>query len=193
MNVGAESITDVVLTHLHYDHAGGALHDLARRMEPAFPRATWWVQRQQWEWAQNPSERDAGSFRTEDFVALAETGRLELLDGAVEIMPEVRVLPLGGHTPGMQVVEFHTAQGVVAFMADLIPFKANVHIPWVAAYDLNPLLSVREKRQFLSRAVEDDYLLVLSHEAEDEACRVTFDGKRFQVREALSLREVPSS
>ncbi len=193
LGVPAESVTDVILTHLHFDHAGGALHDLAHRMEPAFPRATWWLQRQQWEWAQRPSERDRGSFRPEDFGALADTGRLELLDGAVEPLPEVRVLPLGGHTPGMQAVEFHTTGGVVAFLADLVPFAANVHIPWVAAYDLNPLLSVREKRQFLSRAVEDDFLLVLQHDTVHDACRVAFDGKRFRVRETLTLVEAASA
>jgi glyoxylase-like metal-dependent hydrolase (beta-lactamase superfamily II) len=187
--IAPDSITDVILTHLHFDHAGGALLDYADRMEPSFPHATWWVQRQHWDWARSPSERDRGSFRPEDFLALADTGRLELVEGSREILPEIRVWPAAGHTPGMQIVEFHTEEGVLAFVADLIPFTANVHVPWVAAYDLNPLLSVSEKRQFLSRAVEGDYLLVLQHDPVHQACRVSFANGRFQVREILALEE----
>ena len=184
-----ESITDVLLTHLHFDHAGGACLDLADGMAPAFSDARWWVQRSHWEWARNPSERDSGSFRPEDFEALAGTGRLELVEGNVEILPELRVTPVGGHTPGMQIPEFHTEKGTLVFLADLIPSAAHVHLPWVAGFDLNPLLSLSEKRQLLSRAVEDDYLLVFQHDPDHEACRVEFSEGRFQARETLTLAE----
>ncbi len=181
--VDRASITDVVLTHLHFDHAGGACLDLSSGMVPAFPEANWWVQRQQWDWAHNPSERDRASFRREDFAALAATGRLELLDGSREVLPELRLVPANGHTPGMQIAEFHTGQGTLVFLADLIPTDAHVHLPWVAGFDLNPLLTLSEKRQLLSRAVEDDYLLVFQHDPAHEACRVAFAEGRFQVRE----------
>jgi len=182
-----ESFTDVILTHLHFDHAGGALLDSGDPMRPAFPEARWWIQRQQWDWAHDPSERDRASFRTEDFAGLEDTGRLELVDGTREIFPEVRVTAVGGHTPGMQIVEFHTEAGTVVFVADLVPFAAHVPIPWIAGFDLNPLLSISEKRQFLSRAVEDRYLLVLGHDPVHEACRVTFEDERYRVAEACDL------
>jgi glyoxylase-like metal-dependent hydrolase (beta-lactamase superfamily II) len=156
-------------------------------MTPAFPEARWWVQRSHWDWAHNPSERDRASFRPEDFEALAGTDRLELLDGHVEILPELRVTPVGGHTPGMQIPEFHTEAGTLVFLADLIPSVAHIHLPWVAGFDLNPLLSLSEKRQLLSRAVEDDYLLVFQHDPEHEACRVAFADGRFQARETMDL------
>jgi glyoxylase-like metal-dependent hydrolase (beta-lactamase superfamily II) len=191
--IARESITDVVLTHLHFDHVGGACLDLADGMTPAFPEARWWVQRTQWDWAHDPSERDRASFRTEDFEALAEGGRLELLEGHAEILPEVRVTPVGGHTPGMQLVEFHTAGGTLVFLADLIPSKAHVHLPWVAGFDLNPLLSLSEKRQLLSRAAEDDYLLVLQHDPDHEACRVAFEGGRFEARWTGDLASAASA
>lgn len=190
--IARDSITDVVLTHLHFDHAGGNCLDLADGMTPAFPEATWWVQRQHWDWAHNPSDRDRTSFRPDDFDVLADTGRLELVDGHVEILPELRVAPTAGHTPGMQIPEFHTTDGTLVFLADLIPTVAHVHLPWVAGFDLNPLLSLAEKRSLLSRAVEDDYLLVFQHDPEHETCRVGFREGRFEAQETGDLDVVDS-
>jgi glyoxylase-like metal-dependent hydrolase (beta-lactamase superfamily II) len=180
-------ITDVVLTHLHFDHVGGACLDLADGMTPAFPQARWWVQRQQWDWARRPSERDRASFRAEDFEVLADTGTLELLDGPAEILPGLRLTPAHGHTPGLQFAEFRTDQGTLIFLTELIPTAAHLHLPWIAGFDLNPLLTLSEKRQLLSRAVEDDCLLVLQHDPRHEACRVVFEDGRFRAREFLRL------
>ncbi|HOX25793.1 MAG TPA: MBL fold metallo-hydrolase [Candidatus Krumholzibacteria bacterium] len=191
--IARDSITDVILTHLHFDHAGGACLDLAGGMTPAFPNARWWLQRQHWEWAHHPSERDRASFRPEDFEALAATGRLELVEGHVEILPGLRVAPASGHTPGMQIPEFHTDEGTLVFLADLIPSVSHVHLPWVAGWDLNPLLTLSEKRQLLSRAVEDDYLLVFQHDPVHEACRVTFQDGRFRAREICQLTTATAS
>jgi glyoxylase-like metal-dependent hydrolase (beta-lactamase superfamily II) len=191
--IARQSITDVVLTHLHFDHAGGACLDRAGGMAPAFTEARWWVQRQQWDWAQNPSERDRVSFRPEDFEVLADTGRLELVDGPQEILPGLRLQPVHGHTPGMQVPEFRTGGGVLVFLADLIPTVAHLHLPWIAGFDLNPLLSLSEKRQLLSRSVEEDHLLVFQHDPQHEACRVTFQDGRFQARRAGSFAEVAAA
>ena len=180
------SITDVVLTHLHFDHAGGACLD-SDGLVPTFGEATYWVQRQQWDWARNPSDRDAVSFRAEDFEALESSGRLELVDGHVEILPGMRVTPVSGHTPGQQIVEFHTGDGTLVFMADFIPFLSHLHLPWIAGFDLNPLLAISEKRQFLSRAAADRYTLVFQHDAEHEACRVEFADGRFRAAEVFTL------
>ncbi|MBD3221970.1 MBL fold metallo-hydrolase [bacterium] len=180
------SITDVVLTHLHFDHAGGACLD-ADGLVPTFPEATYWLQKQQWEWAQHPSDRDRASFRAEDFAPLEESGRLELVDGATEILPGLRVGPVSGHTPGQQVPEFHTDDGTLVFMADFIPTVAHIHLPWIAGFDLNPLLTLSEKREFLSRAAADDYILVFQHETVHDACRVEFSDGRFRSREVFAI------
>ncbi|MDY0108648.1 MAG: MBL fold metallo-hydrolase [Candidatus Krumholzibacteria bacterium] len=185
--IDRRSITDVVLTHLHFDHAGGACLDLADGMAPAFTEARWWVQRQNWDWAHGPSERDQASYRAEDFEALADTGRLELLDGPQEVLPGLWLQPVHGHTPGMQIPEFRTSAGTLVFLADLIPTTAHLHLPWIAGYDLNPLLTLSEKRHLLTRALEDDFLLVLQHDPRYETCRVAFRDGRFQARETGSL------
>ncbi len=188
-----ESITDVVLTHLHFDHCGGTLQKNDGELRPVFANARHWVQKRHWEWADGPSERDRASFRANDFEALAEHGQLQLVDGATEIMPGVRVTPVSGHTPGQQIVEFHTEKGTVVFVADLLPFLSQVHVPWIMGFDLNPLLTVTEKKLFLTRAVEDRYILVFEHDHVNEAATVKFEGGRFQPDEVFTLADGPSS
>ncbi len=186
-----ESITDVILTHLHFDHAGGALREGDDGLEPVFSQARHWVQTRHWDWAVNPSERDRASFRADDFAALKDKGHLELVDGPTEIMPGVRVTPISGHTPGQQVVEFHTGQGVVVFVGDLIPFLSQVHVPWIMGFDLNPLLTVTEKKQFLTRAVEDSFVLVFEHDHLHEAATVKFQDGKFKPDLVFTLDDPP--
>jgi glyoxylase-like metal-dependent hydrolase (beta-lactamase superfamily II) len=187
--VPLESITDVVLTHLHFDHTGGALREGEHGLEPSFPAASYWVQEQQWKWAHNPTDRDRASFRRDDFHALEATGKLHLVDGLKEILPGVRVRPIHGHTPGQQMVEFHTGAGVVVYCGDLIPFASHVHPPWIMGFDLNPLLTLNEKKEFLSRACEDHYILVFEHDPQIEACTVSFSEGRFKVEESFRLAD----
>jgi len=184
-----ESITDVVLTHLHFDHAGGTFREGDRGLEPVFPQAKHWVQKRHWEWAHDPSERDRASFRLEDFKLLEDNDALVLVDGQVEILPGVRVTPISGHTPGQQMVEFVTGKGTVVFCADLLPFLSQVHVPWIMGFDLNPLLTVTEKKQFLTRAVEEEFILVFEHDTRFEAATVKFEEGRFQPARTFTLDE----
>ncbi len=185
--VTRESITDVVLTHLHFDHAGGAVREVDGQLVPAFPNARYWVQKRHWEWAGRPSERDRASFRPEDFAPLQQEGRLEFVDGAGEILPGVRVTPINGHTPGQQMVEFHTGAGVLVFCGDLIPYLSQLHVPWIMGFDLNPLLTVSEKKQFLTRAAEDGYVLVFEHDTVNEAATVRFEDGKFVPGDVFTL------
>ncbi len=178
--VPRESITDVILTHLHFDHCGGAVIERPDGLEPAFPAARHWVQKKQWSWAFCPTDRDRASFRPEDFEPLEKAGLLEFVNGTGEILPGVRVVTIHGHTPGQQIVEFHTGDGVVAFVADLLPLASQLRVPWIMSYDLNPLLTLTEKKEFLSRAAEEDFTLVFEHDPEIEAAGVAFDGRNFQ-------------
>ncbi len=186
-----ESITDVIVTHLHFDHSGGAMREVDSQLLPVFANARHWVQKRHWEWAASPSERDRASFRSDDFQALAEHGQLQLVDGLTEIIPGVRVTPISGHTPGQQVVEFDTGQGVVAFVGDLLPFLSQVHVPWIMGFDLNPLLTVTEKKQFLTRAVEDQLILVFEHDHVNEAATIKFEDGKFQPDRIFTLADAP--
>ena len=182
-----ESITDVVLTHLHFDHAGGVFREGEDGLEPVFPNATHWVQKRQWDWARDPSQRDKASFRTDDFLGLLESGKLELVEGRKEIIPGVTVSPVNGHSPGQQIVEFNTGEKVVVFCGDLIPFRSQVHVPWIMGFDLNPLLTVTEKNQFLTRAADGGFILVFEHDMLNEAAIVDFHEGKFRAVSTFTL------
>jgi glyoxylase-like metal-dependent hydrolase (beta-lactamase superfamily II) len=179
-------IDDVILTHLHFDHAGGVSRfarsgDAAEQGEvvASFPEATHWVQKRNWSWANAPSARDAGSYRSQDFRFFEEREEappLELVDGIDEIMPGVEVLPQHGHTFGMQVVKITTEDHTFAYLADLVPTTSHMRDPYVMGYDLQPLETVEEKRELLHRAAREDWILIFEHDPSQGFARVEFDG-----------------
>lgn len=173
--VQADEIDDVILTHLHFDHAGGLTRTEGGRSVPTFPDAHHWVQKQNWAWAQSPSARDSGSYRPQDFSFL-ESGDVELtlIDGIDEIMPGIEVLPCHGHTFGMQIVKVSTADHTYVHLADLIPTTSHLRDPYVMGYDLQPLETVREKREILYHAARNDWILVFEHDPETSMGRVEF-------------------
>lgn len=164
-----KDITDVVLTHLHFDHAGGTTRD---NDQLTFPNATYHLQRRHWKWAHQPSDKDKGSFRHEDFHALEASGRLHLLEGATELYDGVHLFISEGHTVGLQLVRVETDAGTWVFCGDLVPTTAHLKPAWVAAYDLYPLTVIEEKKQLLAQAIEDRWVLFLEHDPNVAACTV---------------------
>ncbi len=184
----AEAITDVILTHLHFDHTGGSTTRNAEgAVVPTFPNARYYVQKSQYEWALNPSEKDRASFFPENYVPLYKTGQLELLDGDGELFPGIRVMTVTGHTPGQQMVRVEGEGQTVLFAADLIPLEPHLSIPWVMAYDLYPLETIREKKAILNRAVEENWIVVFEHDPEVLAGTVTRTEKGFALNETVTV------
>jgi glyoxylase-like metal-dependent hydrolase (beta-lactamase superfamily II) len=144
-------ITDVVLTHLHFDHAGGTVRDEAGRLELSFPNATYHLQRRHWKWAHQATDKDRGSFRPEDFAPLEKSGRLHLLEGGTELYPGVTLFVSEGHTVGLQLVRLEAQDQTLVFCGDLIPTTAHLKPAWTAAYDLYPLTVIEEKKQLLAQ------------------------------------------
>ena len=174
-------ITRVVLTHLHFDHAGGATKaDASGQMAPTFPSATYYVQRKQYEWALDPDDRDRASYLPEDFVPLKKQGRLRVLDGETEIAAGVSVLPVHGHTPGQQLVKISAKGETLLYCADLIPTAAHVPIPWIMSYDLEPLVTVREKQALLGAASAEEWTLFYEHDPNVVASGVVKNERGFQ-------------
>jgi glyoxylase-like metal-dependent hydrolase (beta-lactamase superfamily II) len=171
-----DDITDVVLTHLHFDHAGGTTRLEGADPRLSFPNATWHLQRRHWKWAHHPSEKDKGSFRPQDFAALERSGRLHLLEGGTELYPGVHLFISEGHTVGLQLVRVETDEGTLVFCGDLIPTTAHLKAAWVAAYDLYPLTVIEEKKQLLAQAIEEGWTLFLEHDPAIAACTVKDDG-----------------
>ena len=178
-NVEPEMVTDVILTHLHFDHAGGAVSRSDGGLAAAFPNARYHVQESQLQWAQRPTEKDRRSFRYDTFMPLKQEGRLTLVQGAAEILPGIHVEPTTGHTIGHQIVRIGEGRGAVVYCGDLIPTAAHVPIPWVMGYDLHPLTTMQEKRTLLAKACREEWSLVLEHDPFFGAVRVRSEGDGF--------------
>jgi glyoxylase-like metal-dependent hydrolase (beta-lactamase superfamily II) len=165
-----DEITDVVLTHLHFDHAGGTTRIESGQRVLSFPRATYHLQRRNWNWAHHPSAKDAGGFRAENFDLLQSSGRLHLLDGHTELFPGLDLFVSEGHTVGMQLVRATSGDATLVFCSDLVPTVSHLRSSWGMAYDLYPLTVIEEKRMLLAQAVEEKWILYFEHDPLMAAC-----------------------
>lgn len=161
-----EDITDVVLTHLHFDHCGGSTTRRAGELQPTFPNATYHVQSTHWDWARDPNPRERASFLAENLEPLAGSEQLNLLDGGGELFPGVELLLVNGHTEAQQLVKVRGPEGTLVYVADLIPTTAHIRLPWVMAYDVRPLVTMEEKAAFLEEALEEGWDLFFEHDPE---------------------------
>lgn len=188
-----EEVTDLLLTHLHFDHAGGATVRVAAPQEAAeefalrAPRARTWLQRRNWDRARSPGPRERASYLAENVLPL-EKGWLELVEGEREIVPGITVHPSEGHTAGLQWVKVGDGKSAVVFLADLIPTAAHLHLPFVMGYDMCVETLIREKAELLLRAVDEDWVLIFAHDVDVAAGRVARDaGGRFCLRESVNV------
>jgi len=184
-----EEITDVIFTHLHFDHAGGSTVRVGDTVMPVFPNARHYVQRAQYEAALHPSERDRASFVPEDFRVLAAEGLLEFTEGEGEILPGIEVKVFHGHTTALQAPYITDGRASLLFCADLIPLAAHVALPWIMAYDLRPLVTLEEKRRMLDAAAEEGWLLFFEHDPVHVSARVRRGEKGFALESVLRTTE----
>ncbi|MGV3525169.1 MAG: MBL fold metallo-hydrolase [Candidatus Sericytochromatia bacterium] len=180
-------ITDVILTHLHFDHAGGATRRVGDKLVPTFPNARYWAQQRNWDWAQNPTDKDRASYLKENFDPLMQHGQLTLLQGQCEILPGVSAWLSDGHTMGQQLIRVHDQTHSLIYCADIIPTSAHLGVPWVMGYDLQPLVTMDEKRRLLDQAAAEDWVIVFEHDPYMDACRVVAGEKGVILKESLSL------
>jgi glyoxylase-like metal-dependent hydrolase (beta-lactamase superfamily II) len=169
----AEDITDVVLTHLHFDHCGGAVSkNLNGDLFTTFPKATYWSDQEHWEWAINPNAREKASFLKENILPIQESGQLQFINEYTKIIPELTFALANGHTEGMLIPHIQYGDKTIVFMADLLPSPTHIPIAWVMGYDVRPLVTVREKETFLQEAVNKEYILFYEHDAHIQASKV---------------------
>ncbi|HHE55300.1 MAG TPA: MBL fold metallo-hydrolase [Caldithrix abyssi] len=159
-----DQVTDVIITHLHFDHVGGATIEENGVLKPTFPNAKYYVQGEQWYWANHPSEKDRASYMPENFKPIEEAGQLVELDGPKELFPGIEVLVMYGHTHGMQLPKISDGQSTLLYCADLIPTASHIPLPWIMAYDNNPLITLEEKKRLLPKAAEENWILVFEHD-----------------------------
>lgn len=181
-------ITDVILTHLHFDHGGGTVtRSAAGEPALAFPNAVHHLQRRNWAWAHHASEKDRGSFRSETFKLLERSGKLHLMDGQHELLPGVELFLSEGHTVGLQLVRVTDGDRGVVFCGDLIPTSSHFKPSWAMAYDLYPLTLMEEKKMLLAQAVEERWILFFEHDPEIAGCTVREEEGETVVDEVIAF------
>lgn len=167
-----DQVTDVVLTHLHFDHVGGALNKgkNGEGFEPVFANATYYVSKAQWDWALDPNPREKASFLPENYLPLFESGRLEFIHGPGEFLPGIELELKNGHTRGLIVPAFDYKGQKVVFATDFIAMVHHIPLAYVPGFDIEPLESMKEKNEFLERAVDNGYVLFFQHDYYNECC-----------------------
>jgi glyoxylase-like metal-dependent hydrolase (beta-lactamase superfamily II) len=175
-----DDIALVINSHLHFDHAGGnTTLDAKGRVALTFPNARYVVQAGEYEYANHTNERTAGSYFPHNFVPVRESGRFDLVVGEKEVVNGISILPTPGHTPYHQGIRLESDGEVAFYIADLVPTSAHLPLPWIMGYDVEPLVTLETKRRILSRATQEEWLIVFEHDAVIPWSRITHDGKAY--------------
>ncbi len=187
-----DDITDMFLTHLHFDHCGGSVKYKAdgNGFETVFPNATYWISQRQWDWAMHANRRESASFLKENIKPIEESERLKLFDQAGELFPGIEVKMYNGHTDG-QAIPFIQYKGkTIVFTSDLLPTSAHLPLPWVMSYDTRPLITLDEKEQFLEEVLEKNYILFFEHDLYTECCTLVMTEKGIKVDKRFHLGDI---
>lgn len=189
---GKDDITDVFLTHLHFDHCGGSVVWNRDRtgFEMNFRNATYWSNERHWQWATVPNRREKASFLTENIVPIKESGQLKFIEQEGEWLSNIDVMFANGHTDAQMIPKIRYKGRTIAFMADLLPSVGHFPIPFVMGYDTRPLLTLDEKERFLNEAAANDYILMFEHDAENECCTVQMTDKGVRANEILRISDL---
>ena len=177
-----DSITDVILTHLHFDHSGGALNCNENEvLVPAFTNAQYHVSESNWKLGVAPNPRDRASYLNENYLPLKDAGVLNLIADNSEILSGISSYIVNGHTTGQQLIKVESEGEVLVFCSDLIPLRSHLKLPWIMGYDLNALLSLKEKTKFLQEAVDGDWWLFFYHDPKTIAVKIEKGDKHYNV------------
>lgn len=184
-----EDITDVFLTHLHFDHCGGAIEQQNDELATVFKNATYWSNEQHWKWATEPNAREKASFLKENILPIEESGRLKFIEvkEGVQFTENFFVRFCNGHTKAMMLPQLKYKGKTLVYMADLLPSVFHIPLPWVMAYDMFPLTSLGEKETFLQEALSNEYILYFEHDPKIECCTLKQTEKGIRMDEGFTL------
>lgn len=183
-----DAITDVFLTHLHFDHCGGAIewNESRSGFRPAFKNAQFWSNQAHWQWATEPNPREKASFLHDNIQPIRESGQLQFLESD-QFLPHFDVIRVSGHTESMMLPLLQVGRHKVLYMADLLPSPVHVPLPWVMAYDTRPLLTMDEKARILKQAADEEWVLFFEHDYRVECATLMHTEKGIRVRETFPL------
>ena len=194
-----DDITDVFLTHLHFDHCGGSIIRDGDKLIPGFKNATFWSNKEHWDWAIFPNDREKASFLKENILPIEESGQLQFIDvagstsgklGETSFADNIGVRFVNGHTQAMMLPQVKYNNKTIVFMADLLPSQGHIPLPYVMAYDMFPLTTLNEKNSFLKEAIEGDYILFFEHDPVHECCNLQQTEKGIRPKNFFKLEDV---
>lgn len=192
LGISRDDITDVFLTHLHFDHCGGSIAREGDKLVPAFRKATYWSNLRHWEWATQPNEREKASFLKENILPIEQSGQLKFVEPTDGIIfsTHISIRFVNGHTDAMMLPQIRYKDRTIVFMADLLPSTGHIPLPYVMAYDMFPLTTLQEKKLFLAEALENDYILFFEHDPVHECCTLQMTEKGIRHKETFRLTDV---
>ncbi|TBR18254.1 MAG: MBL fold metallo-hydrolase [Chitinophagaceae bacterium] len=193
-----DDITDVFLSHLHFDHCGGSIIRQGDRLIPAFNNAVYWSNKDHWQWATQPNEREKASFLKENILPIQESGQLKFITvptdaeqgGLVNFSTNIQVRFVFGHTDAMMLPQIQYKGKTLVFMADLLPSVGHIPLPYVMSYDMFPLTTLQEKKSFLNDAVRHDYILFFEHDKQHECCTIQQTERGIRSKDIFSLKDI---
>ena len=183
-------ITDVLITHLHFDHVGGAVKRDNDKFALTFPNAQYWSNQKHWDWALNPNPREKASFLHENIMPIQELGHLNFIQNGNELGENIELLMVDGHTEQQMIPIVNYKGTKVAFCADLIPSVGHLKLPYIPSYDVRPLVTMQEKGLFLEKAVQENYVLFFEHDANNECCTVKSGEKGLKLDNVFKINEL---
>lgn len=185
----SEQITDVICTHMHFDHIGGNTKIKSGEVVPTFPNAKYWISEKNWKLANHPSQKDAGSFIEHDWKVLAENQMIEIIDGREPFIEGIDTIVTHGHTPGLLHPIVSDGSNKLFYGADIFPMVAHIPIPWVMAYDVQPVVTMEEKQKLLQKMEREDWILFFEHDPHIQACSVHKDGKHYKLNKEIKISD----
>jgi glyoxylase-like metal-dependent hydrolase (beta-lactamase superfamily II) len=194
-----DDITDAFLTHLHFDHCGGSIKRDGDKLIPTFKNATYWSNKEHWDWAVNPNEREKASFLKENILPIQESGKLQFVEvsefkneksGETVFSENISIRFVNGHTQAMMLPQIKYKGKKIVYMADLLPSHGHIPLPYVMAYDMFPLTTLNEKKSFLKEAVENDYILFFEHDPVHECCNLQQTERGIRPKDFFKLEEI---
>jgi glyoxylase-like metal-dependent hydrolase (beta-lactamase superfamily II) len=193
-------ITDVFLTHLHFDHCGGSIIRQEDKLIPAFKNAVYWSNERHWKWATEPNDREKASFLKENILPIKESGQLKFIEISNEqsiltpfasgITDNLSIIIVSGHTDAMMLPVIKYNNKTIVFMADLLPSGGHIPVAYVMAYDMFPLTTMNEKKSFLNQALENNYILFFEHDPKVECCNLQMTEKGIRQKDIFKLNEI---
>ncbi|MGE8293637.1 MAG: MBL fold metallo-hydrolase [Sphingobacterium sp.] len=192
-NIGFDrnDITDVILTHLHFDHCGGAIIREGGKLSPAFKNADFWSNADHWAWATAPNPREKASFLKENILPIQESGRLKFVEDSKDPFgKEISIRYGNGHTEAMMLPQIQYKGKTVLYMADLLPSVGHIPIPYVMGYDVRPLVTMEERNSYWNEIVENEYILFFEHDPINECCTLQQTEKGIRVKDIFKLSDI---